>query len=277
MLLSAKASCQTASDRIWCINMPSPLPLVSKSGYRLEGEGPQVLLFHGLTGSPYDLSPLAQALNQHHCQVNVPLLKGHGTKITDLNSVKAQDWLKQGNDLLSALDTSRPIILGGLSMGALLALVLAQKAPRLDALIILSPALRLEISAELTISMANIGFIPKESHFRKMSGGSDILDPEAKKKCPSYPEMSIFGMMQMDILRLLAIKALPKITAPIFLGFGEHDQAIDARGSWHIMLEAGHQSLFSKFYSRSKHIVSLDFDRDILAEDVIHFLNQHIR
>ncbi|MCA9507356.1 MAG: alpha/beta fold hydrolase [Myxococcales bacterium] len=257
--------------------MLSPLPLVTKSGYHLPGDGPQVLFFHGLTGSPYDLRPLAQSLNQRGFQVSVPLLKGHGTKISDLDSVTADDWLKQAQDCLSQLDQNRSIILGGLSMGALLALVLSKKSQKkIDSLLLLSCALRLELSAELTISLAHIGLLPKNSHFKKLSGGSDIADPEAKKKCPSYREMSLFGMMQLDDLRLQALNALPKILSPMFVAFGEQDSAIDTRGSWQLLLEKSNTSLFCKFYSRSKHIVSLDFDRDKLCDDVIRFLNQKI-
>lgn len=255
--------------------MASPLPRVSKSGYSLRGEGPQVLLFHGLTGSPYDLRPLANSLHDHGCQVEVPLLKGHGTKISDLNSVTAEHWLLQARKILAQCDPHRPIILGGLSMGALLAMVLAPEQ-KIDALILLSPALRLDMTAEATIILANLGLIPPQTHFKKLSGGSDILDPEAKKKCPSYPEMSLFGMMQLDSLRLLALKLIPELCVPTFLAFGDQDQAIDARGSWQILLKLSKQPLFSKFYNNSKHIVSLDFDRDRLVNDINRFLKQQI-
>jgi carboxylesterase len=256
--------------------MPSRLPRVSKSAYHLKGTGPQVLLFHGLTGSPYDLRPLANSLHARGASVQVPLLKGHGTKIEDLRAVSAQNWLDQGRSLLKKCDQDRPIILGGLSMGALIAIVLAHEAKRVNALLLISPALKLDITAELSISLANLGLIPKEIHFKKLSGGSDILDPEAKRKCPSYPEMSLFGMMQLDILRTMALDSIADLPMPTFLAFGDQDQAIDARASWQIFIQQTKQGLFSKFYSQSKHIVSLDFDRDLLGADVYHFLNQQI-
>lgn len=255
--------------------MPSTLPKVSTKAYHLSGEGSQVVLIHGLTGSPYDLRPLANFLNQEGCEVWVPLLKGHGTSVAELSSIGFQIWLEQIRELLSSLDPARPVVLGGLSMGALLAIVLSQEQQRLDALVLLAPALLLDIKAELTISLANLKLIPSSMNFKKLSGGSDILDPEAKRKCPSYPEMSMFGLMQLDRLRVLAVDQIPHIKVPTFLAFGARDEAIDARGSWRIFTVSSDTALFSKFYSRSKHIVSLDFDRDQLAYDLGYFLKQH--
>ncbi len=256
--------------------MSSALPAVSTKAYHLANKGPQVVLLHGLTGSPYDLRPLADVLHRSGCEVHVPLLRGHGTSVRDLAAVGFNDWLNQIRELLAHLDPKRPLILGGLSMGALAALVLSHEQKNLDALLLLAPALLLDIKAELTISLANIKFLPPTMNFRKLSGGSDILDPEAKKKCPSYPQMSVFGLMQLDHLRLLALDEISGIRTPTFLAFGALDEAIDAKGSWRLFTARCHSPLFSKFYARSKHIISLDYDRDELGHDVLHFLNHHI-
>ena len=74
----------------------------------------------------------------------------------------------------------------------------------------------------------------------------------------------------------MALDSIADLPMPTFLAFGDQDQAIDARASWQIFIQQTKQGLFSKFYSQSKHIVSLDFDRDLLGADVYHFLNQQI-
>src|SRR5262249_1806460 len=121
-------------------SLPS-LPRVSKKGFVLRGLGPQFLLLHGYTGTPYDLRPLGDFLHKQGFHVSAPLLKGHGQKPELLFKVHADDWLKEASDVLQSFDKKRPIIIAGLSMGALIGLALLQE--KIDALILCSPALYL--------------------------------------------------------------------------------------------------------------------------------------
>lgn len=248
----------------------------SKKGYVLSGSGSQVILFHGYTGSPYDLSVLADYLHKRDCHVVVPLLKGHGTKPQDLLQVTAQDWLDQASDAIAACDAHKPIVLGGLSMGALLAILRAKDHPSIRALLLFSPALHLDLVARITIASAQRGLLDKKISLPKLSGGSDINDPEAKAKTPSYKEMPIGGLLEFNQLRLLAIDAIASINCPTFVAFGSLDSAIDAKESHNTLITHLQASCFSRFYDNSKHVVTLDYDREQLAHDVWYFLNHHV-
>ena len=202
--------------------MTTKLPRVTKKGYVLPGAGAQVLLFHGYTGSPYDLKPLALYLNQHDISVSVPLLKGHGATLRDLAKIKNSSWLQQAHEELGMLDQNKAIFLGGLSMGACLAIITAQNS-RAKALLLLAPALSLKLSAELLISSARLGLISARFSMPKLSGKSDIADPVARQKCPSYPEMPLSGLLEFDTIRLLARELIPNLEIPIFMAFGSRD------------------------------------------------------
>ena len=52
-----------------------------------------VLLFHGLTGSPFELKKYAQFLYNHGYDVFAECLPGHGEKFNGIYTVKYQDWL----------------------------------------------------------------------------------------------------------------------------------------------------------------------------------------
>lgn len=260
--------------------MASDLPKVSKAGFHLKNQGPKIILFHGLTGTPYDLRPLANFLHKKHFDVQVPLLLGHGTRVENLRQVKAESWLRQAQKVVEAsilADENQPIFLGGLSMGALLAINTAQNFKQIKALVCLAPCLRLDFSAELTISLANLGLVSNQALIPKLSGGSDILDLKAKKKCPSYPYMSVFGMQQMDILRMQALKNISQIKCPVFLAFGALDQAIDAEGSKALFIKNSACEIVAKTYNQSKHVLTLDFDRDYLFADISDFLLEQIK
>ncbi|NLK52151.1 MAG: alpha/beta fold hydrolase [Syntrophomonadaceae bacterium] len=85
------------------------------------------LLIHGFTGSPPELLPLGEYLVDQGCTVLAPLLAGHGTSAEDLARTRWTDWLKSamiGLDRLRA-EPVKQVYLIGLSMGGLLALLLA--------------------------------------------------------------------------------------------------------------------------------------------------------
>lgn len=250
------------------------LPKVSKKPFHLDGSKMQVLLLHGYTGSPYDLRPLGNFLHSHGVEVYAPLLKGHGSDPKELFDVTAEDWVSEALEAVSSFNEERPIIIAGLSMGALLSILLASEDRRVDGLVLLSPALRLSTLGEAAIISAYLGLIPKTVSLKKFSGGSDIMDAKAKKKTPSYKEMPVSGLLEFDRIRRLASDRIEQVTCPIFLGFGQQDGTIDINECDRMMLDKAKTKIISKFYDNSKHVVSLDFAKEELFLDIWHFLTK---
>lgn len=255
------------------------LPASFKQGFELHGgKRGQILLLHGYTGSPYDLRVVADFLAKHEFHVVAPLLRGHGAKAYLLNEVEYADWLNQAITAIESFDKTQPIIIGGLSMGALLAILLATRY-QIQALLLFSPALSLTTLATLTVMAADFGLINKNAFLPKLAGGSDIMDQKAKQKTPAYKEMPVGGLLQFNQLRLVAKKSLNEIACPVFMAFGKHDASIDVHGSYRIAMAAlshKNQPLFSQFYDQSKHVVTLDYDREKLCHDLWQFLLTHV-
>jgi len=250
------------------------LPRASKSGFDLQGGFGQVLLLHGYTGTPYDLRLVADFLHARDFHVVAPLLKGHGTHPRELYNVVLKDWLWQCREALGKFDIERPIVVGGLSMGALLSIMLAASNPTIKAVLLFSPALSLGWLHDLVIASARFGILSQKTSIKKLSGGSDIMDKEARAKSPCYREMPVAGLLQFDRLRRMALLNLASIACPIFMAFGKHDAAIDAKASHRIAIASSKEPVFSKFYDHSKHVVTLDYDREELLVDMWQFLNQ---
>jgi len=110
---------------------------------------PAVLLLHGLGANPLELSPLARRLREAGHVVEVPNLPGYGVPVetaheTALAVPPFEQWLEQARDHYDALAaTEGPVIVGGLGMGALLALGLGmQRQPA--ALLLLSTCLHFD-------------------------------------------------------------------------------------------------------------------------------------
>jgi len=249
------------------------LPKVSKAAYKFKASGPQIVLFHGYTGSPYDLKPLAFFLHEQGYEVTVPLLKGHSQAVEALNTIKSTQWLKQANDILKSLDTKRPIYLGGLSMGALLAVMLAHNNSIIKKLILISPALELFFAGRLLIKSYKFNIFGKYFSWPKLNGQSDIADEQARKICPSYKELPLFGLNEFNKLRKMTLPLIKDLTCDIFAAFGTQDSTIDVHMSKKYLLKATHaKKIIIKDYSKSKHILPLDLQRDSLCNDVANFL-----
>ena len=60
------------------------------------GDSRGCLLIHGFTGSPSEMLPLGQYLNNLGYTVHGVRLKGHGTTLQDMAHTRWKDWLDSG-------------------------------------------------------------------------------------------------------------------------------------------------------------------------------------
>jgi carboxylesterase len=107
--------------------------------YERHGED-VVLLVHGLTGTPAEMRPVAKRLTRQGFSVMCPQLAGHCGSIGALKRSRWQDWYGTVERAFEALSLNHArIYVTGLSMGALIALKLAeQKGARVAGLGLLS-------------------------------------------------------------------------------------------------------------------------------------------
>jgi carboxylesterase len=102
-----------------------------------------VLLIHGLCGSPSEIRFVANGLTRNGYTVLCPQLAGHGGTEADLMATSWQDWYDSAEKGLEQLSTQcDTVIVGGLSTGAVLSLMLAQRHPdKVHAVALYSPTL----------------------------------------------------------------------------------------------------------------------------------------
>ncbi|MCX7150092.1 MAG: alpha/beta fold hydrolase [Rhodocyclales bacterium] len=107
--------------------------------YEKHGED-AVLLVHGLTGTPAEMRSVAKRLTRQGFSVMCPQLAGHCGSVGALKRSKWQDWYKTVESAFEALKlTHERVYVTGLSMGALMALKLAEeKGSRVSGLGLLS-------------------------------------------------------------------------------------------------------------------------------------------
>jgi carboxylesterase len=119
----------------------------SDQSIRLPGGQLGFLLIHGLGGTPLELRYVAHGLARAGHRVHVPQLSGHCGTVDELKATGWLDWyasVEAEHDLMKATGCES-IVVGGLSVGSILALHLAAMRPdSVSALALYAPSLWLD-------------------------------------------------------------------------------------------------------------------------------------
>lgn len=129
----------------FCFRLPrqSSSPVLSNGlEYKTENSQATVLLIHGLTGTPTEMKGLANFFYRRGYSVSCPRLAHHGEPLHILKRAKWQEFYQSVKEALRKIPTDQKIFTAGLSMGALLALLLTEEFPeRISGVTGLSPTL----------------------------------------------------------------------------------------------------------------------------------------
>jgi carboxylesterase len=86
------------------------------------------LLVHGFGGTPFEMLPVAEALEAEGYLASVPTLPGHASTLEDWSHTRWSDWLAHVSTLYESLAAAHgKVFVVGLSMGGSLCLALAQR------------------------------------------------------------------------------------------------------------------------------------------------------
>lgn len=180
------------------------------------------LVLHGLTGSPWEVRPLAERLEDAGYSVAMPLLAGHGGTLEELTRSRWQDWLASARAAMNWLELHVDRVhIVGLSMGALLSLLLAGQASRrpIASLTLLAPALGLPLGVASGLRLARRVGWP-----RVLSKGPVTLHGGVQP--PSIPAMPVAALRSLVELNEVLRDCQPRILAPTLALHGEADRTI---------------------------------------------------
>jgi carboxylesterase len=118
--------------------------------FRIDGSsGEAVVLIHGFTGHPGHWIPMSEMLADRNHTVVAPLLSGHGTARGSLAGSLWRDWVESARRAAESVADHRLVHLVGLSMGGLIAILLARKTASTGLVTINSPLVVREAKAYL--------------------------------------------------------------------------------------------------------------------------------
>jgi len=230
-----------------------------------------VLVLHGFLGNLKTIEYQVQFFRTQGFLVEAPSLRGHNTVYTDLDEVKFTDWIEDAESAYkNLLSKANKVFVFGLSMGGALALHLEAQHPEILGGILVNHALSLYPNWKLK-------FLPIIKYFVKYiySPGSDIKDKTQKNLAYDYIPTGAL----LEFLRLISLvkKELPLVTQPqlIFKSIEDHVIPQDS-------VEITLKSISSKqkevvFLKNSYHVATADFDKDIICEKSLEFINKILK
>jgi len=239
-------------------------PHLEGAGFLWRGGPFGVLLIHGFTATTAEVRPLARTLAEHDFSVAAPLLPGHGVEPAELNRCRWEDWSNYAESAYTGLAARcERVVVGGESVGALLALHLAAVHPEIAAVLAFAPAIKLKAGPEKMLALRMLA--PIVPSMPKNVADDGLL-------WQGYTVYPLRGALQVLHLQRHVRRMLPRITQPLLVVQGERDGSVSPQAP-NIIL-AGVRSTVTELHwlPDSGHCVILDCEGDAVARITLSFL-----
>ena len=250
-----------------------------------------VLLIHGLQGVPAEMQTFAKRLHKAGYSVRVPHFKGYGyTEGDNAHSVTPwRDWRNQV--LLELRDLKRQhktVSIGGLCIGAVLALSVAEEASEeICGLSLLATTLFYDgWSIPWYRFMLPLGYYTPLRYFyayreREPFGLKNEQLRRWVAREMSHKTSSIAGASRLALPAIheaeLLIKSvkrnLPRVTTPALIIHAVEDDVSTPRSADFVATHIGSAKVHKIMLHDSYHMVTLDNEREQVAAETIRFLD----
>lgn len=229
--------------------------------------GMKALVLHGFTGSLDTVAKLRPRLESRKVEVSSPVLRGHGESPDALYTVHWRDWVADARSALQQLaPDGEPVVVAGLSMGALIGCHLAAEFPhQVRRLALLAPALAFRSKL--------LPALPIIARLRDQWPASpDFADPALAAHNTNYPS---FPLEALDsVLRYVPVveSLAPHVRCPVGIFFAAKDPVVSPTVPKRLeaLLRQTQVSHFT--YHKSHHEILQDVESDQVADDVVSFL-----
>jgi carboxylesterase len=238
------------------------------AGFELHPERDDiVLLLHGWTGTPAHMRLLAAELDGAGYGVVAPLLPGHGTSEVDLTRTGWRDWMRGAAEAATGIESSGARLhLAGLSMGALLTLLLAATGDVASVTVVNTPIKVFARTMRLSPLLRGSARIRVEPDPVRAPGF--FVD-----HAHGYRDTPLGTVAELRDLIGGGRRALPRVTAPALVVQSLADTTVRPESGAIVYEELGSRDKKMVWLERSTHLATLDVERDVLAAEVIGHLD----
>jgi len=244
------------------------------------------LLIHGLGGTPVEMRFVARGLARAGHTVHCPQLAGHCGSFEDLRATGWKDWYQSVETAHRQLRNScKKVIVGGLSMGAILALHLAAEHPAdVHATALFAPTLKLDgwgvpwysiffnlVRSEWSANL--VRFAEREPYGIKDPRVRALVTAAINSGDSSQAgQMCNPGRVMLEMRRLVSVVRLElrRITQPTLIVHPRHDDRASLGNAAYLQGALGGR-VETCVLDDSYHVVTVDRQRDIVVERAAAF------
>lgn len=234
----------------------------------VSGPNAGVLLLHDLAGTPQPLHGLAEALCAAGMSVELPLLPGHGTDLSELDATSWDDWVSAAQLALDELASrTGPVVVGGTAMGATLACWVAAQVPEVAGVIAINPR-AIPVSPD---AVAMLEAMRSEGIKNVPPLGPDVSDRTAK--VIAYDTVPVNTLLSMFEAIDDMADHWQDLKVPMLLINSARDHRVSpAHGDW--LAERAGGEVERVVLEHSFHEATVDVDRQQLEAAAVAFVQR---
>lgn len=236
--------------------------------FDFQGGDHGVLLIHGFTACPAQFRPLGELLHAQGFSVRAITLPGHGTSPQDMNNSTWQDWL---NAVRNAAQSMRQqyahFSVAGLSMGGVLALILAQEMALTSCTTLAAPM----GTASKAAAFAGLLYPFYPTVHSRPNPARAALMADYDLGYTSYPTRKV---ADLNKLIRMARRNLHQVTCPLLSIQSHQDKAIIPESMDIIQASAKSAVKQSLWLQDPPHVIILSSDLPLIAQTMTDFLRK---
>ena len=249
--------------------------------------GHAVVLLPGLCGSELEMGAIPRLLKQSNHTYTIPRIKGYSAH-TGLTGY--QEWIDSVDQYVTDLSqTHTSISIAGLSMGATLALAVAEQNSKVHSLVILSPVFLFDgwsVPWYYPFLALLYKFGIRNWHFKEREpfGVKNVELRRHIRKAVMANTVSELGAAHLPAVHLYQslelVKATKKdlnsITADTLIIHAIDDETASPRNPEIIMDRISSETCRMIWLGNSYHMITVDNEREVVANEVNNFINETI-
>lgn len=246
-------------------------PSTAEAGINEKG----VLLVHGWSSTAYEVRRLGKYLNENGYTVYGLMLSGHGTVPKDLEDVTAQDWIDDVEKGYSKLkETCQQIYVAGTSIGASIALILAEQEKEMAGIVLMATPYRLRFE-RIGIALVKLALFFNPKQYRTKFYPPTFGASDSVTRLISYQQYPVASVLEVFKLVQRARKNLASISQPCLLLQSTHDHMVGKDSMEKIYNKISSKIKKKIYIHKAYHTFIPDIKNEHVFQDILDFIENN--
>lgn len=251
-----------------------------------------VLLLHGLCSTPEELLPVHSALRRDGCDVHALHVPGYSfdAAAARQRARAAATWVAAVCAAIDAVPAERPLIVVGLSAGAVLALAVAmERTARIAGLVLMSTPLRLDgwavprhhvlLPLALYTPLGRLWTYRERAPYgvknTRVRGWIEHELATRRVSRAGAATLSVPHLRELDRLRRRVCRQLDRFACPPVLVLHAREDEVASPANVHLLERSLRTTSFRKIMlGDSYHMITIDNDRPRVVRAVVEFAHR---